>query len=123
MRRFEALLSRADEVDPVLRARALRDFGGTAQMAGDLERAEQAYCGKRRALRGQPGDEAGSATIVFRFGVAAAWRGDSGRARSLYEESLATFRSTRRCESASSKCSAISAVSSSTPNIRNARSS
>ena len=43
MRRFEALLSRADEVDPILRARALRDYGGAAQMAGgDLERAEQA---------------------------------------------------------------------------------
>jgi predicted ATPase/class 3 adenylate cyclase len=91
MRRFEALLSRADEVDPVLRARALRGFGGTAQMAGDLERAEQAYAESGELFKAA-GDEAGSATIVFRFGVAAAWRGDSSRARSLYEESLATFR-------------------------------
>jgi tetratricopeptide (TPR) repeat protein len=91
MRRFEALLSRADEVDPILRARALRDYGGTAQMAGDPERAEQAYAESGELFQAA-GDEAGSATIVFRFGVAAAWRGDFGRARSLYEESRVTFR-------------------------------
>src|SRR5580765_678217 len=91
MRRFEALLVRADKADPILRARALRDYGGTSQMAGDLERAEQAYAESGELFKAA-GDEAGLATIVFRFGVSAAWRGDVERAHALYEESRAMFR-------------------------------
>ena len=92
MRRFEALLSRADEVDPILRARALRDYGGAAQMAGgDLERAEQRLRGKRRALPGsRRRGRVGHDRLQVRCCGGVARRLRSGSI--LYEESLVTFR-------------------------------
>jgi predicted ATPase/class 3 adenylate cyclase len=90
-RRFEALLERAADVPIELRARALRDYGGSAQMSGDLERAEHAYKESGRLFRAA-GDESGSATIVFRLGVSAIWRGEHGDAKRMHEESLETFR-------------------------------
>jgi predicted ATPase/class 3 adenylate cyclase len=90
-RRFEALLERAADVPIELRARALRDYGGSAQMSGDLERAEHAYEESGRLFR-EAGDESGSATIVFRLGVSAIWRGEHRDAKRMHEESLETFR-------------------------------
>ena len=90
MRRFEALLGRAGAVPIDLLARAFRDYGGTAQMSGDLDRAEQAYEESGRLFR-EVGDEAGVATITFRFGVSAGSRGELEESRRLYEESLDTF--------------------------------
>jgi len=91
VRRFEALLARAEDVEPILRARALRDYGGCADMAGDYDRAEPAYARSGELFR-EAGDESGAATAVFRLGVIASRVGDYERGRRLWEESLETFR-------------------------------
>jgi predicted ATPase len=90
-RRFEALLARAGDIPLDLRARALRDYGGSAQMSGDLERADLAYEESGRLFR-EIGDDAGVATSTFRLGNSASWRKDYTLCRRLYEESLETFR-------------------------------
>jgi predicted ATPase len=89
-RRFKALLDRADDIDVVLRARALRDYGGCNDWAGNLDVAEAAYA-RSGELFEESGDQSGMATTFFRLGVIASHRGDVQEARRLYEESLATF--------------------------------
>jgi predicted ATPase/class 3 adenylate cyclase len=93
MRRFQVLLERADGVDLLLRARALRDLGGSAQMSGHLDEAEAAYR-ESGELFGDAGDEGGSATILFRFASLAVWQGDDGLADSLSAEALEAFERT-----------------------------
>ncbi|HEX8100258.1 MAG TPA: adenylate/guanylate cyclase domain-containing protein [Actinomycetota bacterium] len=90
-RRFEALLPRAGHVDLVLRARALRDYAGAIDMAGDHEGSRVFYEQSRDLFR-EAGDESGVATGIFRIGIVAHHRGDLDEARKLYEESLAIFR-------------------------------
>jgi predicted ATPase len=90
-RGFEALLARAEGVDLTLRARALRDYGGCADMAGDYELAERLYLESGELFR-QAGDPGGVATAEFRVGVIASLRDEVERARRLWERSLATFR-------------------------------
>jgi predicted ATPase len=89
--RFGALLDRYHGTDPLLRAQALRDYGGCFDVAGDAERAENAYTKSGELFR-QAGDESGVATARFRLGVIADMRGDSDRARRLWEESLEAWR-------------------------------
>jgi predicted ATPase/class 3 adenylate cyclase len=91
MRWFEALLDRAGGVPSDLQARALRDFGGSADIAGELEQAERLYREGLATYRSL-GDERGVANLVHRLGVVASKSGDSERARPLWEESLAIFR-------------------------------
>ena len=91
VRRFEALLERADDVDRGLVARALRDYGGSADMAGAYERARDAYTRSGELFR-EAGDESGAATAVFRLGVLAHVSGDVEQARELYEQSLEIWR-------------------------------
>jgi predicted ATPase len=90
-RSFEGLLARADGIDLTLHARALRDYGGCADMAGDYELAERLYLESGELFR-QAGDHGGVATAEFRLGVIASLRDEVERARRLWEGSLATFR-------------------------------
>jgi predicted ATPase/DNA-binding SARP family transcriptional activator len=90
-RRLEPLLERAAGVDVILRARALRTFGGCHDVAGNATRARVAYEQSRELFR-QAGDESGVATATFRLGAIARFENDPGLARRLWEESLETFR-------------------------------
>jgi predicted ATPase/class 3 adenylate cyclase len=90
VRRFEALLDRAGDVDLALRARAELDYGGCADWSGDYERAGPAYARSGESFR-EAGDENGVAEVTFRIGVLASRVGDHERARRLWDESLATW--------------------------------
>ena len=90
VRRFEALLDRAGDVDLALRARATLDYGGCADWSGDYDRAGPAYARSGELFR-EAGDENGVAEATFRIGVIASRLGDHERARRLWEESLATW--------------------------------
>ncbi len=87
MRRFEALLERADDLPLLLRARAMRDYGGCADIAGDFERARTAFAKSGELFR-EAGDESGEATAVYRLGVIASHTGNIEEGRQLWEESL-----------------------------------
>jgi predicted ATPase/DNA-binding SARP family transcriptional activator len=87
MQRFEALLERADAVPLELRARALRDLGGTAEVSGDIERAAAMY-EQSLELFERLGQEKGILRLRHRLGNIARARGDLAAARRLAEESL-----------------------------------
>jgi tetratricopeptide (TPR) repeat protein len=91
IRRFELLLERAEGIDPLLHARALRDYGGCSDWSMDLDRARPAYERSRELFR-ELGDESGVATAAFRLGVLACKEGDLAEGRRLYEKSLEIFR-------------------------------
>jgi predicted ATPase len=90
-RRIEALLDRAAEVDPVLRASALRVLGGASVYAGDDGRAERAF---RQGLElfVEAGDEGGATVMRFRIGTTRSRSGDFANAEMLLEESLHGYR-------------------------------
>ncbi|HEX2090531.1 MAG TPA: adenylate/guanylate cyclase domain-containing protein [Actinomycetota bacterium] len=90
-RRFAALLSRADDIDISLKAKALRDYGATVDVAGDYDKAADLY-GQSQQLFEQAGDESGVATGIFRLGIIAHVKEDLEEAGRLYEESLEIFR-------------------------------
>lgn len=90
-RRFEALLAAAGEIDPVLRARALRCYSGSLFIAGRYEEAQRAI-EQSLALFRTAGDEQGVAVLLHRMGISAL--GEPERARELLEESLDIFRRT-----------------------------
>jgi predicted ATPase/class 3 adenylate cyclase len=91
MRRFEALLERAEVIDTTLHARALRDYGGVSQMGGAHEQARRAY-EQGRELFSAAGDEGGVATVDFRLGVDASLSGDFESMLRIYARCLETFR-------------------------------
>jgi predicted ATPase/class 3 adenylate cyclase/DNA-binding CsgD family transcriptional regulator len=91
MRFFSGLLQAARDVPTVLRARALRAFGSSNQVAGEIDRAEHLY-EESLALFCALGDELGAAILRFRLGRIAVNRGDTARALSLLEGSLEVFR-------------------------------
>jgi predicted ATPase len=88
MRWFEALLERpeAEAVAPDVRGHALRSYGSSAHIAGELERAEQVF-EQSLALFEQLGDEHGRAVLLHRVGIRAMHRGVLERARELVDES------------------------------------
>jgi tetratricopeptide (TPR) repeat protein len=91
-RRYEQLLTHADGVDPVLRARATRDWGACLDVLGDVSGARALYA-RSGELSREAGDEYGVATATFRVGiVAAVHEHDRTRALELYEEALETYR-------------------------------
>jgi predicted ATPase/DNA-binding SARP family transcriptional activator len=87
MRRFEALLARANDAAPGLRARALRDLGGSTEIAGDWERAEQHYT-RSLELYEELGDEGGVINLRFRLANTRTWARDLAAARDLLENAL-----------------------------------
>ncbi len=90
-RRFADLLGRADSAPPLLRARALRAFGGSCTFAGDMDRA-LAAAEEALVLYRAAGDENGETTMLFRLGTVFLNVREFDRARPLLEESLAAFR-------------------------------
>jgi predicted ATPase/class 3 adenylate cyclase len=90
-RRFEALLGRAGDVSPALRARALRCYGGSTLMSGDDEEGTRLY-EQSLELYESVGDELGTAIMRQRLGACATHVGDLAKARVLLEDGLARFR-------------------------------
>jgi len=90
-RRFETLLDAAGEIPAVLRARALRCYGGSSEMAGLHDQAQRAY-ETSLALFRDVGDDRDVAVLVHRLGINALNRGKPELAREPLEESLAMFR-------------------------------
>jgi tetratricopeptide (TPR) repeat protein len=87
MQRLEALLGRADPVPLELRARALRDLGGTTEVSGDIERAALAYEESLKLFK-HLGMEKRILRLLHRLANIARARGDLDHARTLSEESL-----------------------------------
>lgn len=81
MRWYAALLERAAEAPPELRARALLAYGGSANPAGDDELAERLYQQSHDLFR-EVGNDEGVAVTLLRLGYSAFYRGDSERAAS-----------------------------------------
>jgi predicted ATPase/class 3 adenylate cyclase len=91
MRRFEALLAAGGEVPTILRARALRCYGGSSFLAGNTEQAHRASEESLALFRAEA-DEQGVAVLLHRLGVTSLARGEHEHARELLEESLKGFR-------------------------------
>jgi predicted ATPase len=90
VRRFEALLERAELPDPVL-ARALRCYAGSLFLAGEYERSHRMN-EESLALFRSLGDERGVAELLGRIGISTLQLGDPDKARELLEESRRLFR-------------------------------
>ncbi|HZO61823.1 MAG TPA: tetratricopeptide repeat protein [Gaiellaceae bacterium] len=86
-RRLGALLERAEEVAPELRAQALRACGESMWISGDLEGGERVMDESFDAFQAI-GDERSIAVVLHRRAVSALIAGDNDRARRLLEESL-----------------------------------
>ena len=91
MRRFEALLAGAGEVDPLLRARALRCYSGSLHVAGNYEQAREVLEESLSLFRAA-GDDEGVAVILHRLAVADLAMGKTAGVRELLEESVDLFR-------------------------------
>jgi predicted ATPase/DNA-binding SARP family transcriptional activator len=87
MQRLEALLGRADPVPLELRARALRDLGGTREISGEIERAGAAYEQSAKLFE-DLGEVKGILRLAHRLSNIALAERDFARARELGEESL-----------------------------------
>jgi predicted ATPase len=90
-RRLEALLDKADDVDPILRARALRGYSGCSHLSGDYQKAWRNE-EKALALYQAAGDEEGMAVMLHRLANTVMSVGENDLARGYLEESLRLFR-------------------------------
>ena len=86
-RRFAAILERADDVDPILRARLLRCYSGSSHISGEYEKSFSAL-EESMALFKEAGDIEGVAVMAHRLGIALLGRGELERAREELENSL-----------------------------------
>jgi len=84
---FEALLPLADDVPPLLHARAVRCYGSSATLAGPPGLGERLY-GQSLAEYRALGDERGVAILLHRLALSAGHAGDLATARRLAEEAL-----------------------------------
>jgi predicted ATPase/DNA-binding SARP family transcriptional activator len=89
--RFQALLDRAADIPDELRARALRDLGGSMEISGETERAAGAY-ERSLTLYERLNHEAGILRLLFRLANIAFTQGDIAGARTLLEKTLARAR-------------------------------
>jgi tetratricopeptide (TPR) repeat protein len=89
--RFQAVLDRAADIPDELRARALRDLGGSMEISGETERAAGAY-ERSLTLYERLNHEAGILRLLFRLSNIAFTRGDIDGARNLLEKTLARAR-------------------------------
>ena len=87
MRRIGELLERAGSIPASLRATALRVHGGTADQAGERERAEQVWAESLELYRSL-GDDRGMAGVQHRLAVSAWRREEWERVRQLTEDAL-----------------------------------
>jgi len=90
VRRFEALFAAADDIDPILRARALRCYCGSSHIAGKYDQAIEA-AGESVALFREAGDDVGAATLLHRIATARLSAGETAGVRELLEESRELF--------------------------------
>jgi predicted ATPase/class 3 adenylate cyclase len=90
-RRHRLLLGRAGEVDPLLLARAYRDYGGACHSQRILDEAQRAYEQAMELFR-QVGDTRGVAEITMRLGMVAFGMSDHDRGWKLLEDSVESFR-------------------------------
>ncbi len=95
VRRFEALLERAEALPLVLRAGCWRCLASSTVVTGGraedaIDRYEKSLDLYRRA-----GDDRGIAIVMTRLGLIVWFLGDAERGRSLIEESLARYRALR----------------------------
>jgi predicted ATPase/class 3 adenylate cyclase len=88
MRRLTDLLERAGPIPPELRARALRVYSGTLDLAGHDELAER-LCEESLRLYEELGDDQGIAMTEHMLAVSAWRRQDWARVRELTEHALA----------------------------------
>jgi tetratricopeptide (TPR) repeat protein len=88
MRWFAALFDRPETaaVAPVVRANALRAYGGAADISGDAAAAERCW-EQGLAIFRELGDEAGEAVLLHRLAISAQRTGNLERARELVEHS------------------------------------
>ena len=93
-RRLAVLLEHADELPPLLRARALRARGGSTFIVGDYAEGARWHKAALAAFR-ELGDDARTAHVLLRQAIDAWHSGDLGRAKALAEESRALHSSTR----------------------------
>ena len=93
-RRLAVLLEHADELPPLLRARALRVRGGTTFIVGDYAEGARWHEAALAAFR-ELGDDARTAHVLIRQAIDAWHSGDLERAKALAEESRALHSSTR----------------------------
>ena len=91
IRRLETLLYARTDLPWRLRARALRVYGGTNNLAGRHEAARDAY-EESLALFRKAGSERDVAVLLHRLGGTAIWLRQMDIARPLLEESLVIFR-------------------------------
>ena len=91
MRRFETLLEAESDVSPILRARALRCYGGSSNMAGKNDQAQVAYEESLELVQAA-GDDRDVAVLLHRLGTNALNLGTLDVAHRLLEESLVMFR-------------------------------
>jgi predicted ATPase len=91
VRRFETLFAAGGDVSPILRARALRCYGGSSEMSGGHEQAKRAY-EESLALFEEVGTEGDVAVLIHRLGINALNRGKPDLAREPLERSLDMFR-------------------------------
>jgi predicted ATPase/DNA-binding SARP family transcriptional activator len=91
LRWFDALVDAMDDAPPLMRARALRTYGGLAAIAGDDARAERLFERSLGAFEAA-GAERGVGHLLLRLGYSALFRGDIARARHLANTSLAIAR-------------------------------
>ncbi|MDX6412844.1 MAG: hypothetical protein QOH23_254 [Gaiellaceae bacterium] len=87
-RRYEALFDLPGDVDPRLRAEALRSCASSFHILGDQEAAARLY-EESLDMFDQMGDEHGRAVLLHRFGILAMQRQNLAKARELVEESHA----------------------------------
>ena len=87
-RRYEALFNLPGDVDPGLRAEALRSYASSFHILGDQEAAARLYEESLDVYDGM-GDDHGRAVLLHRFGILAMQRQDLAKARKLVEESHA----------------------------------
>jgi predicted ATPase/DNA-binding SARP family transcriptional activator len=91
-RRFEQLLARARDVDPLLLARSTRDYASCLDVLQEFAAARQAYERSRELYR-EEGDTIGVAYLDYRLGIIAMHLDrDVDETRRLWTASLATFR-------------------------------
>ena len=88
---LEALLARAPDVEPQLRAHGLRALGGAFELFGEEGRAAPCYQESLEIFLAT-GEEVQTANLRYRFAANMVKRGETAAAWPLLEESLRTFR-------------------------------
>jgi predicted ATPase/class 3 adenylate cyclase len=91
LRFYSSFLERADDLPPLLRARALRAHGSSASFAGDWDLGERVWEASLSEYE-RLGNEHGIAVLMHRLSIASLLRGDVELARERSEKSVELHR-------------------------------